>query len=114
MGCSQKNGGIKNMIEIEGRMNPALIESPNGGWYVVAGGAWIPVPEGTRLSDINWVNNPQKSPALGASSYTKEVKGSKGDTYTVEVWSDGRTACNCMGFLYRRKCKHALALKGKV
>jgi hypothetical protein len=38
-------------------------------------------------------------------SQTWEVKGSKGATYTVtRIGSD--YTCNCVGFQYRKKCKH--------
>ena len=34
-----------------------------------------------------------------------QVKGSKGDTYTVTIDKGGRT-CTCTGFQFRKSCKH--------
>ena len=39
-----------------------------------------------------------------------EVKGSKGDTYTVER-VDGTLRCSCTGFKYRGHCKHIEGIK---
>jgi hypothetical protein len=36
---------------------------------------------------------------------TFNVKGSKGDTYTVTIGS-GKSHCTCSGFQFRRTCKH--------
>jgi hypothetical protein len=36
---------------------------------------------------------------------TFNVKGSKGDTYTVTVGS-GKMHCTCSGFQFRKSCKH--------
>lgn len=37
---------------------------------------------------------------------TVEVKGSKGDTYTLTINPDGRMTCNCKGFGFKGKCSH--------
>jgi hypothetical protein len=36
---------------------------------------------------------------------TRQVKGSKGNTYTLTK-TDGKWSCSCVGFGYRGKCKH--------
>jgi hypothetical protein len=35
-----------------------------------------------------------------------KVAGSKGETYTVVKTSGGVWSCNCVGFGYRRTCRH--------
>ena len=104
------------MIDISGPMNPTVFSLGRDTikWYACAGGEWLEVPEGTKLSDLNWVDDWRKDPPTINNAHKETVKGSKGDLYNVEVWTDGRTNCDCMGFAYRRKCKHVEALKAKV
>jgi hypothetical protein len=57
-----------------------------------------------RLKNIVEVSG-KKISLEKTDSQTWEVKGSKGATYTVSrIGSD--YSCNCVGFQYRRKCKH--------
>jgi hypothetical protein len=103
------------MINISGPMNPTVFRSSvSDQWYACAGGEWLEVPEGTKLDDLNWVDDWHKAPPSVNDVHEETVKGSSGDLYSVEVWTDGQTSCNCMGFLYRRRCKHVEALKAKV
>ena len=37
---------------------------------------------------------------------TAQVSGSKGQTYTVSRYPNGRTYCTCKGFQFRKTCKH--------
>lgn len=41
---------------------------------------------------------------------TWKFKGSKGDTYTV-TRDSGRFECTCLGFQFRRSCKHVVKAK---
>jgi hypothetical protein len=56
------------------------------------------------------VGTPPDPPKAERVSY--QVKGSKGNLYTVErvgpLWS-----CTCMGFQFRKDCKHIREMKGK-
>ena len=44
---------------------------------------------------------------------TWEVRGSKGDVYTVSL-SDGRWACTCPGSMFRGTCRHITELAEKA
>ena len=103
------------MIEISGPMNPTVFRSGvSDQWYACAGGEWMEVPPGTKLVDLNWVDDWRKDAPAINNVVRETIEGSRGDLYTVEVWTDGHTKCNCMGFLYRRKCKHIDSLKERV
>ncbi len=103
------------MIDVSGPMNPTVFRSAVGPeWYACAGGAWVEVPKGTKLADLNWVDDWRTKAPVANSVHKETMNGSKGELYNVEVWSDGRTSCNCMGFLYRRRCKHVDSLKERA
>lgn len=40
------------------------------------------------------------------SIVTKEVKGSKGKTYTVTIENEVAVSCTCPGFQFRKQCRH--------
>ena len=85
------------MITIKGTMNPTVIKT-NSGNYAVSGSNWKPVPEGTELKDIKWVDtrpNIKKSKLM-----SWRVKD-----YTV-TFNNNFYSCTCLGYTYRRKCKH--------
>ena len=70
--------------------------------YVVP--AWIEVPENTQYSDIEIIDL-DKAPKTPVKS-TYEIKGSKGDIYTVVLDNINGNSCTCVGFNYHRNCKH--------
>jgi hypothetical protein len=75
--------------------------------YAASGTVWIPVPEGTEQKDIHqFMTEPKRSAEpVNTNIVVQKVKGSRGNVYTVtrkhNMWS-----CTCMGFGYRRRCKH--------
>lgn len=40
-----------------------------------------------------------------------EVNGSKGEIYTVSLYKNGGVSCTCLGFKFRRNCKHSENIK---
>jgi hypothetical protein len=97
------------MIEITSVLNPAIFKSPTTGiTYVVAGSQpWIEVPSGTTLDDIRW--NPIIQPTQSASKAQEavfHVEGTKNNKYTVKRSANGLWSCECLGFSFRRTCKH--------
>lgn len=51
----------------------------------------------------------------GTNALKEEVQGSKGETYEVFAHQDeSYDNCTCMGFQFRRNCKHVRALREKL
>jgi hypothetical protein len=91
-------------------LNPTVATFPSGKTYAIAGSTWIQVPSGTTREDLpKWmVWEPP------ASSLTAEVKGSKGNSYTVRRNPrNNAVSCSCPGFKFRGKCKHLKAAIAK-
>ena len=53
--------------------------------------------------------NPFDIPESAAESAVREVKGSKGNSYFVDI--EAKT-CTCPGFTFRGNCKHVEAIDG--
>ena len=102
------------MIQVESNLNPAIFKSPTSGkTYVVAGDQpWVEVPEGTTLNDVRWIraSKPETDPVY-AREQTFEVEGSRNSKYTVKQAKNGLWNCTCVGFGFRRKCKHVTNCK---
>lgn len=85
------------MITIKGTMNPTVIKT-NSGNYAVSGSNWISVPAGTKLKDIKWIDTIPNIKKYKPMSW--KVKD-----YTIS-FNGSFYSCNCLGYTYRRKCKH--------
>jgi len=70
--------------------------------YVVP--AWIEVPEGTTVNDIEIIKD-KESPKAHVRS-VHQVLGSKGNSYEVVIDNLHGNSCSCVGFSYHRNCKH--------
>jgi hypothetical protein len=57
------------------------------------------------LSRVISINGAKTKKIIPQKSRTWLVKGSKGNTYTVTE-DNGRRSCTCIGFEFRRQCKH--------
>ncbi len=100
-----------NPIEVE--IPPALFTSHTGIRYGIAGSVWVEVPSGTtfdQLSDYMVYKPRERQEAEGESTW--QVKGSKGNTYTVKL-SGGSYSCTCAGYGFRRKCRHIDEVKNE-
>ena len=95
------------MITIKGSLNPTVVNTISG-TFAVSGSNWISVPEGTTLKDLNWIDTKPKIKKYKLKTW--EIKSpsksrpGKFNTYLVKF--DGMYSCNCLGYTYRRKCKH--------
>ena len=95
------------MSPVEVSMPPALFTSHTGIRYGIAGNVWIEVPVSTTLDELSeyMVYKPRERQAA-AGEKTWQVKGSKGNTYTVKL-SDGMYSCTCAGYGLRLWCSGA-------
>lgn len=106
-----------NPIEVDW---PPLLANMPSGRYAISGGTWLRVPEDTAFEDLHlWmVVKPLESAPAPTAGQTWTVRGSKGDEYTVtQSASDSRQiffSCTCVGYGYRRKCKHIEGIKNKL
>lgn len=87
---------IQVVIEIRGHINPTVIKTISG-TYAVSGSTWKSVPKGTTLGDIEWVK-----PKVEVST----PKEWKVKNYIVKYSNGGFYSCTCLGYTYRRNCKH--------
>ena len=94
---------------------PPLLSTLSGQRYAISGATWIKVPMHTTREDLpkymdwsDWLA-PRAEPS-GARTW--EVKGSKGNTYTVKL-SAGQYSCECAGFSFRRRCRHIEGIKNE-
>ena len=83
------------MIEVFTPVPPAITEI-HGKTYVVP--SWQEVAKGTTLDMISWQRPVFVSPTI----ITKHVS-----KYIITIYGDGRVTCDCPGYTFRRKCKHA-------
>ncbi len=101
------------MSPVEVSVPPALYNSHTGILYGIAGSVWVEVPAGTTLDELSdyMVHNPRERQAAPGEK-TWQVKGRKGNTYTVKL-SDGMYSCTCAGYGFRRKCRHIEEIKNE-
>ena len=92
------------MFEIKGSMNPTVVNTISG-TYVASGSNWRYVPKGTTLKDIKWIDTSPKVKKSKPMSW--KVKD-----YTIS-FNGSFYSCNCLGYTYRRTCKHITEISNK-
>jgi len=95
---------------------PTIFKGQGDKFYAVSAGVWIEVPDDTTLADAEslfcWGTEARNfgKPVVSEDVKRIEVKGSKGQKYTVT--KAGRSwKCECRGFQFRQDCKHIQNLK---
>ena len=100
-----------NKIKIKGAMNPTVVTTSSG-TYAVSGSTWLSVPQGTKITDLNWFDTTPKIKRYKLKTWlvesTSRKKPGKVNKYTVKF--DGLYSCTCLGYTYRRKCRHITEL----
>ena len=99
---------------------PVLSDFPSGR-YAISGSKWLLVPPDTTREDLPryMVVKPARS-QLAPRTEAREwkVRGSKGSEYIVTAHgADSRQiffSCTCVGYGFRRKCKHIEGIKENI
>ena len=95
---------------------PTILQGQGDKFYAVSGGVWVEVPDDTTLADVEglfcWGTEACNfgKPAVSEDVKKIEVKGSKGQKYTVTKTGHS-WKCECRGFQLRQDCKHIQNLK---
>ena len=94
-------------MAIEVSTPPLIYNRHDGKRFAVSGQHWIEIAEDTTLETIDkyMVYKSRVKTNNSNADQTWIVEGSKGNKYTVTL-SDNQWSCTCVGFSYRRKCKH--------
>jgi hypothetical protein len=66
---------------------------------------WVEVGLTTTKDDVEVIDDMLGLKKAVQKENTFQVKGSKGNLYTVSISRKGNT-CTCVGFEFRRNCKH--------
>ncbi len=100
---------------------PPLLANLPSGRYAISGATWLRVPEDTTFEDLPRymvVKERESQPAAPQSAREWKVRGSKGNEYIVtQRGSDSRQiffSCTCVGYGFRRKCKHVDSIKKQI
>lgn len=104
---------IQENVIFESLLNPGLVII-RGITYVIPG--WHEVPTGTTLEEVHahW-KLPDIYKVKRIENKTIEdtvVSKRSGETYSVRL-NNGYWTCTCVGFGFRRKCKHIEEIKAK-
>ena len=106
---------FNKMDAIISHIPPVLFTSPvDGTVYAVAGSQWQVAPEGMTLERLHaswWIDEwrrdlPQKPHEPDIIRYAWSSKGDK--RYEVRQ-TQGQWQCECVGFGFKRKCRHTKA-----
>jgi hypothetical protein len=98
--------------KIESFLPPTIIagRKEEGCNWAVIDGKWYPVPTTLTFEQLRsaWVKGNPRQTKPTADRWV--IKGSKGDEYLVE-YKGGQWKCDCLGFGWRRGCKHVETVK---
>jgi hypothetical protein len=97
---------------------PTVIDMPvSGKRYAISGSTWIEVtPEITQEMVQNaWtpLYVRRKEPLISETKNYTVTSSRTGEKYTVSQVR-GEWSCSCMGFEYRKKCKHVEQIKKEI
>lgn len=101
------------MIDVTGPYPPAIYQSLDGKTYAAAGSKLVEVPKGTNRDQLNWsvpklVINPNKNKIIATFVSSRDSN----QTYSIQT-NGYNTWCNCLGYMFRKNCKHLKSLKFK-
>jgi len=111
---------MKEDFKIKGIYPPVIFTSTiSDKVFAVTGASWIEIPNIMTLEEVRtgWTDTmPQVKQEDNFKSITQEweVKSSKGDKTYMVTNHFGSWYCTCVGFGYRRKCRHVSEIKIKL
>jgi hypothetical protein len=101
---------------------PTIFVGPaSGKTYTITDSGWVEIPADTTLEDLrnHWVDTSHS--ATNKVNIPKqmlikefEVLSSKGDSNYIVSVDNGKYSCTCIGYSFRRKCKHIEQIKQKL
>ena len=101
---------------IDSLIPPGMLEL-NGKKYIMPGWYELDPDEDVKLEDIKWTPwKAPEDPQLAGLDKTKQyhVTSSKGDKqYTVQFNTSGSLECSCVGYGFRKSCRHIEQVKIK-
>lgn len=105
-------GMIKPII-VKSHVPPSIIEL-GGKHYIVP--TWKEVNETVTRSQLKWVPSYKSSITIDTPIAKKEIISSRsGDVYLVSIYKNHKKdSCTCMGFKFKRKCKHIGIVKKEL
>jgi len=97
----------KIKVEYNAPWTPAIVNLIDKSYIAISGCQNINVPTGTTMDDLELINHWNDATLI--SNYkigTFESPNSKGNGF-YSIVSDGeQVTCNCVGFGFKRKCRH--------
>ena len=104
------------MIKPVHSYHPPAIVRRKGITYIVGGDVTLKLDHDITRDELHkyMIRAPISTDLNQDKSDTEwEVTGSKGNKYTVRLFG-GSLSCTCMGFGFRRKCKHVTSKKKEL
>lgn len=83
--------------------------------YAILDGQWFEVPEKTTIEQVReyWIPDTSYRKKENPKEGKWEVKSYKGDKKYTVTFKNGAYSCTCIGFQYRRNCKHIEHIKSE-
>lgn len=109
---------INTFKKVESLLPPSIVNLGDKKWMVFTGesGGWHSIDNTVTLEMVQsrWTKwESKKSGKVDSKIKSIEVKGSKGNMYTVSN-INGSLSCSCVGFGFRRRCKHVEQAKTQL
>ena len=101
------------MITIEGHINPVIVNFPDQS-YLVSGNNWVKVSQIITLDDIKWEDLSPKIKEVEGHNKVSKVLSSDGTKYYTVTQQGIHFSCTCLGYEWRRTCRHIDETKEKL
>ncbi len=94
-------------------MWPPSVVSIGGKTYAMPG--WIEIPAETTMEELRkcWVDT-SPPPKKVIADISKDVVSTNGKKTYLVLYRNSQWTCNCVGYGFRRKCKHIDKIKNET